>query len=193
MLADQEFRSSEVERIKANYDLQLQKYNLEVKQRQKNLYLYLILGGLLAYLFVVLLLLRQKTLTAKLKTEEMKNQLESALNKNKVYVTALALTEQVTASTLDFNLNDGEWDDFMELVDKLHNGFTQRLLARYPTLTKGDLQICCLTKQGFSNQVIAIMMNQQTASYARRKSRIKQEKMNGLNDERSFEEIINSL
>ena len=193
MLADQEFQSSEVERIKANFDLQLQKYNLEVKQRQRNLYLYLILGGLLAYLFVVLLLLRQKTLSAKLKTEEMKNQLESALNKNKVYVTALALAEQITASTLDFNLNDGEWDDFIELVDKLHGNFTQRLLAKYPTLTKGDLQICCLTKQGFNNQVIAILMNQQTASYARRKSRIKQEKMNGLEDERSFEEIINSL
>lgn len=36
-------------------------------------------------------------------------------------------------------------------------------------------------------------MNQQTASYARRKSRIKQEKMNGFEDERSFEEIINNL
>ena len=193
MLADQEFQSSEVERIKADYELQMQKHNLEVKQRQRNLYLYLILGGLLAYLFVVLLLLRQKTLSAKLKTEEMKNQLESALNKNKVYVTALALTEQITASTLDFDLKDGEWDDFIELVDKLHGNFTQRLLAKYPTLTQGDLQICCLTKQGFNNQVIAILMNQQTASYARRKSRIKQEKMNGLEDERSFEEIINSL
>ena len=42
---------------------------------------------------VVLLLLRQKTLSAKLKAEEMKNQLELELKKNKVYVTGLALTE----------------------------------------------------------------------------------------------------
>ena len=67
------------------------------------------------------------------------------------------------------------------------------LMEKYPTLTKSDLQICCLTKQGFSNQVISILMNLQTNSYARRKSRIKQEKMNGLEDERSFEEIINNL
>lgn len=67
---------------------------------------------------------------------------------------------------------------------------TASTLARYPTLTKSDLQICCLTKQGFSNQVISILMNIQTGSYARRKSRIKQEKMNGLQDERSYEEII---
>ena len=36
-------------------------------------------------------------------------------------------------------------------------------------------------------------MNMQSASYARRKSRIKQEKMNGLQDERSFEEIISEI
>ncbi len=66
-------------------------------------------------------------------------------------------------------------------------------MQQYPNLTKGDVQICCLTKLGFNNQVIAIMMNQQAASYARRKSRIKQEKMNGLTDERSFEELIDAL
>ena len=82
---------------------------------------------------------------------------------------------------------------FVELIDKVYGDFTKKLLAQYPTLTKSDLQICCLTKQGFSNQVISILMNLQTNSYARRKSRIKQEKMNGLQDERSFEEIINSL
>ena len=81
----------------------------------------------------------------------------------------------------------------MSLIDKVYGDFTQRLMTQYPSLTNSDLQICCLTKQGFSNQVISILMNLQTNSYARRKSRIKQEKMNGLEDERSFDEIINSL
>lgn len=193
MQDEQVFKREEVERIKAEYDLQMQKNILQAEQKLKSLYLYLILGGLLVALAVVLLLLRQKTLSQRLKEEEMKNQLETALKKNKVYVTALALTEQITASTLDFDLKETEWDDFIELVNKLHGDFVQRLLAKYPTLTQGDLQICCLTKQGFSNQVIAILMNQQTASYARRKSRIKQEKMNGLQNERSFEEIISEI
>ena len=193
MLADQEHRGEEVQRIKGEYDLQMQKNLLQSEQKLRNLYLYLILGALLVVLAVTLLLLRQKTLSAKLKAEEMKNQLEAELKKNKVYVTALALTEQITASTLDFDLKDNEWDDFVELIDKVYGDFTKRLLANYPTLNKNDLQICCLTKQGFSNQVIAILMNQQTNSYARRKSRIKQEKMNGLQDERSFEEIIDGI
>ena len=193
MQADQTHRSEQVQRIKGDYDLQMQKNQLQAEQKLKNLYLYLILGTLLVILAVTLLLLRQKTLSAKLKAEEMKNQLEGELKKNKVYVTALALTEQITASTLDFNLKDSEWDDFVVLIDKVYGDFTQRLTAQYPALTKSDLQICCLTKQGFSNQVISILMNLQTNSYARRKSRIKQEKMNGLEDERSFEEIINEI
>ena len=105
----------------------------------------------------------------------------------------MALAEQITASTLDFELNENDWDDFVTLIDKVYGNFTQRLKEKYPNLTKSDLQICCLAKQGFSNQVISILMNIQTGSYARRKSRLKQEKMNGFNDERSFEEIINSI
>ena len=193
MQADREHRSEQVQRIKAEYELQMQKNNLQAEQKLKSFYLYLVLGALLVVLVVTLLLLRQKTLSAKLKAEEMKNQLEAELKKNKVYVTALALTEQITASTLDFDLKETEWDDFVTLIDKVYGDFTQRLTAQYPTLTKSDLQICCLTKQGFSNQVISILMNLQTNSYARRKSRIKQEKMNGLEDERSFEEIINEI
>ena len=193
MLADQENRSEQVQRTKAEYDLQMQQNALRAEQKLKSLYLYLVVCGLLVDLAVVLLLLSQKTLSERLKAEEMKNRLELELKKNKVYVTALALTEQITASTLDFDLKENEWDDFVALIDKVYGDFTQRLLDKYPTLTKSDLQICCLTKQGFSNQVISILMNLQTNSYARRKSRIKQEKMNGLEDDRSFEEIINSL
>ena len=190
MEADQTHRSEEVQRIKGEYDLQMQKNQLQAEQKLKSLYFYLILGALLVVLAIALLLLRQKTLVAKLKSEEMKNQLELELKKNKVYVTALALAEQITASTLDFDIKENEWDDFTILIDKVYGGFTKRLTEKFPTLTKSDLQICCLTKQGFSNQVISILMNQQTNSYARRKSRIKQEKMDGLNDDRSFEEII---
>ena len=153
MQADHEHRSEQVQRIKAEYDLQMQKNNLEAEQKLRSLYLYLILSGLVV----------------------------------------ASLTEQITASTLDFDLKETEWDDFVTLIDKVYSDFTKRLMDKYPTLTKSDLQICCLTKQGFSNQVISILMNLQTNSYARRKSRIKQEKMNGLEDERSFEEIINEI
>ena len=109
------------------------------------------------------------------------------------FLTALALSEKITGTTVDFNFEDNEWNDYLELIDVVYSDFTKKLLERYPTLTKTDLQICSLTRQGFSNQVISIMMNLQPNSYARRKYRIKQEKMNGAEDDRSFEEIINEI
>ena len=119
--------------------------------------------------------------------------MELALKKNKIFLTALALSEKITGTTVDFNLDDDEWDDYLGLIDMVYNDFTKKLMERYPTLTKTDLQICSLTRQGFNNQVISIMMNLQTNSYARRKYRIKQEKMNGAEDDRSFEEIVNGI
>ena len=191
MQAHREQRSEEMQRIQRDYELQMQKNALQSEQKLKAVYLYVALGLLLVALVVTLLLLRQKTLKNKLKDEENQRQLELALKKNKVFVTALALAEQITMSTVDFNLEESEWNDYLELIDMVYNGFTKKLLERYPTLTKTDLQICSLTRQGFSNQVISIMMNLQTNSYARRKYRIKQEKMNG--DERSFEEIVGEI
>ena len=191
--ANKELDTKEIQRIKSDYDLQLQKYSMQSEQRIKKLRLYLLIGLLLVVPIVTFLLMRQKVLKEKLRVEEAKNQMEAALKKNKVNLAALALSEQITATTLDFNLSENDWDDYMALIDVVYNDFTQKLLTQYPTLTKSDLQICCLTKQGFNNQVLAIIMNMQPSSYARRKSRIKQEKMNGLNDERSFEEIINEI
>jgi tetratricopeptide (TPR) repeat protein len=195
--ADKELNTKEMQRIKSDYELQMQKYSMQAEQQIKTLRLYILLGLLIVALIVTItvtfLLIRHKSLKEKLKEEEAKNQLEIALKKNKVYLAALALSEQITANTLNFDLKENDWDAFMELIDLVYRDFTKCLMEKYPTLTKSDLQICCLTKQGFSNQVIAIIMNMQASSYARRKSRIKQEKMNGLEDDRSFEEIINSL
>ena len=193
MQAHGEQHSEEMQRIKRDYDLQMQKNTLQAEQKLKTVYLYLVVGFLLLALLVTLLLLRHKTLKDKLKDEVSQRQLELALKKNKVFLTAFALSEQITVSTVDFNLEEKEWNDYLELIDMVYSDFTKKLLARYPTLTKTDLQICSLTRQGFSNQVISIMMNLQTNSYARRKYRIKQEKMNGAQDDRSFEEIINEI
>ena len=188
-----EQRKEEMQRIRREHELQLQRNHLQNEQKLRIVNLFIIIGILLIALVVTLLLLRQKTLKDKLKTEESQRQLEVALKKNKIFVTALALSEKVTGDTVDFNLDEHEWDDYMELINLVYSGFTNKLMDRYPTLTKGDLQICSLTRQGFSNQVISIIMNLQNNSYARRKYRIKQEKMNGAEDERSFEEIINEI
>lgn len=191
--ADNQHRSDEMQRIKSDNDLKMQENALKAKQRARTLYLCGVLGVLGIALIITIILLRQRTLRTRLEAEKTKNQFEIALKKNKVYVTALALSEQITKSRLDFVLDDDSWDDFMNLINLIYNDFNKKLIKKYPSLTKEDLHICCLTRLGFNNQVIAILLNQQTNSYARRKSRIKQEKMNGIEDARSFEEILEEI
>ena len=118
---------------------------------------------------------------------------EKIMARNKVMVTAQALSEQVNADTLNFELSDNDWTDFINLTDLIFDGFSQRLLQLFPKLGKWDVRICCLSKNGFSNQVISILLDTQTDSYYKRKTRIKQMKMNLGDDNRSFEEIVNAV
>ncbi len=115
------------------------------------------------------------------------------MERNKVFATAQTLGEQVTVETMNFSLADDDWADFISLTDLVYDGFSHRLLERYPKLSKWDVRICCLSKNGFSNQVISILLDTQTESYYRRKSRIKQMKMNLTDDNRTFEEIVNAV
>ena len=112
------------------------------------------------------------------------------MSRNKVFVTAQGLSEHVTADSLNFNLSDDDWADFISLTDLVYDGFSQRLLSLYQKLGKWDVRICCLSKNGFSNQVISILLDTQTDSYYKRKTRIKQMKMNLVDDNRTFEEIV---
>ncbi|MBR5081890.1 MAG: tetratricopeptide repeat protein [Bacteroidales bacterium] len=115
------------------------------------------------------------------------------MGRNKIYTTAQGLVDQVTADTMSFALTDADWADFIGLTDLVYDGFSQRLLELYPKLGKWDVRICCLSKNGFSNQVISILLDTQTDSYYKRKTRIKQMKMDLGEDTRTFEEIVNAV
>ena len=119
--------------------------------------------------------------------------IQKIMTRNKIMTTAQALTEEVNNDSLNFELTDNDWNDFISLTDLVFDGFSQRLLQLYPKLSKWDVRICCLSKNGFSNQVISILLDTQTDSYYKRKTRIKQMKMDLGDDNRSFEEIVNAV
>ena len=119
--------------------------------------------------------------------------IQKIMMRNKIMATAQALTEEVNNDSLNFELTDNDWKDFIGLTDLVYDGFSQRLLQLYPKLSQWDVRICCLSKNGFSNQVISILLDTQTDSYYKRKTRIKQMKMDLGDDNRSFEEIVNAV
>jgi len=119
--------------------------------------------------------------------------IQKIMLRNKIMATAQALSEEVNNDSLNFELTDNDWKDFISLTDLVYDGFSQRLLQLYPKLCQWDVRICCLSKNGFSNQVISILLDTQTDSYYKRKTRIKQMKMDLGNDNRTFEEIVNAV
>ncbi|MDR0413490.1 MAG: LuxR C-terminal-related transcriptional regulator [Dysgonamonadaceae bacterium] len=52
-----------------------------------------------------------------------------------------------------------EWDDFILHFEKVHPRFFEKLLAKYPHLTKNDLKLCAYIRIGMSMKQIAQMLN----------------------------------
>lgn len=50
------------------------------------------------------------------------------------------------------------WQEIKEKIDLLFDNYTKRLCHQIPSLTDGDIQICCLIKLRFSNGDIANML-----------------------------------
>lgn len=192
--SEQQLSSETMLRLKSEYELKAQKNAMESLHRNHSLKLYLIITISVIVFLVILLIIRKKINENKIKTLEKELEIRNKIMlSNKVFVTAKNLGEHLTSETLDFTLDDTDWDDFISLTDMIFNDFSKRLLATYPKLGKWDVRICCLCKNGFSNQVISILLDTQTDSFYKRKTRIRQFKMELPNDERTFEEIINEV
>ena len=195
MLESEQKQSSEtMQRLKSEYELKAQKNEMESLHRNHSLKLYLIIALSVIAFLIILLIIRKKINENRIKALEQELEMrDKIMLSNKVFVTAKNLGEHLTSETLDFVLDDSDWDDFISLTDMIFNDFSKRLIATYPKLGKWDVRICCLCKNGFSNQVISILLDTQTDSFYKRKTRIRQLKMGLPDDNRSFEEIINEV
>lgn len=66
------------------------------------------------------------------------------------------------------------WQEIKEKIDLLFDNYTKRLCHQIPSLTNGDIQICCLIKLRFSNGDIANMLAISPTSVSKRKLRLKE-------------------
>ena len=195
MLESEQKQSGEtMQRLKSEYELKAQKNAMESLHRNHSLKLYLIIALSVIAFLIFLLIIRKKINENKIKSLEKELEMRNKIMlSNKVFVTAKNLGEHLTSDTLGFVLDDSDWDDFISLTDMIFSDFSKRLVATYPKLGKWDVRICCLCKNGFSNQVISILLDTQTDSFYKRKTRIRQQKMELPDDKRTFEEIINAI
>lgn len=193
-LAEKEHNNENIQRIKSESELTAQKNELETMHRTKSLKLYLIIAVVLLGSLTILLIVRKRVTDNKIKSLEKELQMrDKVMLSSSVFTTAKKLGEHLTADALNFDLSDADWDDFISMTDLVYDGFSEKLLAKFPKLTRNDVRICCLTKNGFSNQVISVLLETQLESYYKRKMRIKQTKMELADDNRTFEEIISEI
>lgn len=71
-------------------------------------------------------------------------------------------------------IDDQLWQEIKEKIDLLFDNYTKRLYHQIPSLTDGDIQICCLIKLRFSNGDIANMIAISPTSVSKRKLRLKE-------------------
>lgn len=71
-------------------------------------------------------------------------------------------------------IDDQLWQEIKEKIDLLSDNYTKRLYHQIPSLTDGDIQICCLIKLRFSNGDIANMLAISPTSVSKRKLRLKE-------------------
>ena len=71
-------------------------------------------------------------------------------------------------------IDDQLWQEIKEKIDLLFDNYTKRLYHQIPSLTDGDIQICCLIKLRSSNGDIANMLAISPTSVSKRKLRLKE-------------------
>jgi hypothetical protein len=74
-------------------------------------------------------------------------------------------------------LTVAEWEEFTCEFDSIYDHFTNRLRNSYPMETKEDLRLCCLLILKRNNSDIAMILDMDTKSVHKKKSRLKIKKL----------------
>jgi tetratricopeptide (TPR) repeat protein len=86
---------------------------------------------------------------------------------------------------------DEEWDDFILHFEKVHPRFFEKLLIKYPELTKNDLKLCAYIRIGMSMKQIAQMLNIFPDSVKTNRYRLR--KKFNLSDNENLDDFIRSV
>jgi len=69
--------------------------------------------------------------------------------------------------------SENYWDHFERNYRELHEDFSAKLKAEYPTLTKGEIRLSYLLRQQMSNKEVANVLNVSPAAVEKAKYRLK--------------------
>lgn len=115
---------------------------------------------------------------------QRQNVQDNWLVNNKVYKKAVSLEKGIFDKSLV--LSDGDWKEFVNITNIVHNGFVMNLKELHPSLTENDIEACCCSRYGFNDKTIAALCGIETRSFKRHRQRI----MEKLGGEKGFHEMM---
>lgn len=121
---------------------------------------------------VLLLQSQNRTLTERLNTlgGDIDNSCSAIDTK---YISIFRLLVSLRSGSFKGELSRLDWEHLFDLFNYLYLGIVIRLQEEYPQLTKHDLEICCLLKFGFTNDMLKQVFLTTSDSITKAKGRLK--------------------
>ena len=99
--------------------------------------------------------------------------LEKTDIESSIYIVALRTLLSIKNGTLNRKLSDYDINQLSDLFNFLYDGYIDRLLEKFPGLTKHEIELCCLLKLQFTNQELCNASNATSESVRKSKTRLK--------------------
>lgn len=96
------------------------------------------------------------------------------------------IISEAKASLVNYN-----WDEFQLVFEKVHDGFYNNLLERFPNITPNEKRLCALLKLGMSSKDISAITHQSVHSIVIARSRLR--KKLGLKKDQNLTFFIDSI
>jgi len=87
--------------------------------------------------------------------------------------------------------SENYWDHFERNYKDLHEEFSQVVIAKYPSLTKGEIRLCYLIREKMNNKEISTVLNVSLAATEKAKYRLK--KKIGLEKNDALDRFIQEI
>jgi DNA-binding CsgD family transcriptional regulator len=86
--------------------------------------------------------------------------------------------------------HEDDWEVFEQNFNKVHEAFFQKLIARFPNLTPGDLKLAACLKMNLTSKEIAPLLNISLRGVENKRYRLRK-KLDLPNDENLTEFMLN--
>jgi len=96
------------------------------------------------------------------------------------------IISEAKASLVNYN-----WKEFQLVFEKVHNGFYDKLLERFPNITPNEKRLCALLKLGMTSKDISAITHQSVHSIVIARSRLR--KKLGLQKDQNLSFFIDSI